>query len=124
MQCLSNHAALIYCTCRAGLGEDEIAAAIEERAAARAAKDYAAADVVSCGTGCTSLCLGRRRCSVSSTDALPMSPQPLFVALDLPSLQVRLRLEAAGILIMDTPQGTTWKPGPRLNIAEEENAAA
>ncbi|EFN53199.1 hypothetical protein CHLNCDRAFT_137034 [Chlorella variabilis] len=67
---------------RAGLGEDEIAAAIEERAAARAAKDYAAADVV------------------------------------------RLRLEAAGILIMDTPQGTTWKPGPRLNIAEEENAAA
>jgi len=38
--------------------------------------------------------------------------------------QVRLRLEAAGILIMDTPQGTTWKPGPRLHIAEEENAAA
>lgn len=41
-----------------------------------------------------------------------------------PPLQVRLRLEAAGILIMDTPQGTTWKPGQRLNIAEEENAAA
>lgn len=39
-------------------------------------------------------------------------------------LQVRLRLEAAGILMLDTPQGTTWKPGPRLNIAEEENAAA
>lgn len=40
------------------------------------------------------------------------------------SWQVRLRLEAAGILIMDTPTGTTWKPGPRLHIAEEENAAA
>lgn len=39
-------------------------------------------------------------------------------------MQVRLRLEAAGILIMDTPEGTTWKPGPRLHIAEEENAAA
>lgn len=24
---------------------------------------------------------------------------------------------------MDTPQGTSWKPGPRLNVAEEENAA-
>jgi len=21
---------------------------------------------------------------------------------------------------MDTPQGTTWKPGPRLHIAEED----
>ncbi|PRW59911.1 cysteine--tRNA cytoplasmic isoform X1 [Chlorella sorokiniana] len=66
---------------RAGLSEEQIAAAIEERAAARAAKDYAASDAV------------------------------------------RLRLEAAGILIMDTPEGTTWKPGPRLHIAEEENAA-
>lgn len=70
--CLSN---------RADIGEDQIAAAIEERAAARAAKDYAAADAV------------------------------------------RLRLEASGILIMDTPQGTSWKPGPRLHVAEEENAA-
>ncbi|PSC76096.1 cysteine-tRNA cytoplasmic isoform X1 [Micractinium conductrix] len=67
---------------RAGVTEQQIAAAIEERAAVRAAKDYAAADAV------------------------------------------RLRLEASGILIMDTPQGTSWKPGPRLNIAEEENAAA
>lgn len=67
---------------RAGLTEAEIAAAIEERAAARAAKDYAASDAV------------------------------------------RLRLEARGIAIMDTPQGTTWKPAPRLDIAEAENAAA
>ena len=67
---------------RAGLSEAEVAAAIEARAAARAAKDYAAADAV------------------------------------------RQRLEAVGVLIMDTPQGTTWRPGPRLNVAEEENAAA
>ena len=55
------------------------------------------------------------------------SPLSAWVALPgprSPPLQVRLRLEAAGILIMDTPQGTTWKPGQRLNIAEEENAAA
>ncbi|GAB4823355.1 hypothetical protein N2152v2_010401 [Parachlorella kessleri] len=63
---------------RAGLSEEEVAAAIEERAAARAAKDYAASDAV------------------------------------------RTRLEAVGILIMDTPQGTTWKPGPRLHVAEGE----
>jgi hypothetical protein len=70
------------CLChRADIGEDQIAAAIEERAAARAAKDYAAADAV------------------------------------------RLRLEASGILIMDTPQGTSWKPGPRLHVAQEENAS-
>lgn len=64
-------------TCRAGLSEEEVAAAILERAEARAAKDYAASDAV------------------------------------------RARLEAVGILIMDTPEGTTWKPGPRLHIAEE-----
>lgn len=67
---------------RAGLSEEEVAAAIEERAAARAAKDYAASDAV------------------------------------------RLRLERLGILMLDTPQGTTWKPGPRLHIAEEENVPA
>jgi cysteinyl-tRNA synthetase len=43
--------------------------AISRRAAARAAKDFAAADAV------------------------------------------RLELEGAGVLIMDTPQGTTWRPG-------------
>lgn len=63
---------------RAGMSEEEVSAAIQERAAARAAKDYAASDAV------------------------------------------RTRLEAAGILIMDTPQGTSWKPGPRLHIAAEE----
>ncbi len=66
--------------CSAGLSEEQVAAAIEERAAARAAKDYAAADTV------------------------------------------RLRLEALGILMLDTPQGTTWKPGPRLDIAEQAPA--
>ena len=63
---------------RSGLSEAEVGAAIEERAAARAAKDFEAADAV------------------------------------------RRRLEALGVLIMDTPQGTSWKPGPRLMIAEED----
>lgn len=45
--------------CRAGLSEEQIAAAIEERAAARAAKDYAASDAVGC-CGCCYWC----RCSV------------------------------------------------------------
>jgi cysteinyl-tRNA synthetase len=63
---------------RSGLSEGEVAAAIEERAAARAAKDFEAADAV------------------------------------------RKRLEALGVMIMDTPKGTEWKPGPRLNIAEED----
>ena len=63
---------------RSGLSESEVAAAIDERAAARAAKDFDAAD------------------------------------------GVRKRLEAVGVLIMDTPQGTSWKPGPRLNIAEDD----
>eukprot|EP00887_Chlorella_sp_A99_P006630 scaffold3.g6630.t1 len=66
---------------RAGLTEAAVAAAIQERAAARSAKDYAAADAV------------------------------------------RLRMEALGVLLMDTPGGTAWKPGPRLHIAEEERAA-
>lgn len=63
---------------RSGLSESEVAAAIEERAAARAAKDFEAAD------------------------------------------GVRKRLEAVGVMIMDTPLGTTWKPGPRLHIAEDD----
>ncbi|KAL4431628.1 hypothetical protein ABPG77_001470 [Micractinium sp. CCAP 211/92] len=67
---------------RAGLTEEQVAAAIEERAAARAAKDYAASDAV------------------------------------------RLRLEGLGILMLDTPQGTTWKPGPRLHIAEKDTVPA
>jgi cysteinyl-tRNA synthetase len=67
---------------RAGLTEGEVADAIAERAAARAAKDFDAAD------------------------------------------GVRLRLEERGVMIMDTPVGTTWKPGPRLNIAEEDPRAA
>lgn len=63
---------------RSGITELDIAKALDERAAARAAKDFAAADAV------------------------------------------RSRLESLGILIMDTPQGTTWKPGPRLDIADRE----
>lgn len=63
---------------RSGLTEAEVAAAIEERAGARAAKDFEAADAV------------------------------------------RKRLEALGVMIMDTPRGTEWRPGPRLNIAEED----
>ena len=66
---------------RAGLTEEVVAAAIEERTQARQAKDYAAADAV------------------------------------------RLRMEALGVLFMDMPAGTMWKPGPRLHIAEVENAA-
>lgn len=67
---------------RAGLTEADVTAAIRERADARAAKDYAAADAV------------------------------------------RLRMEELGVLFMDSPQGTDWKPGPRLHVAEEESAAA
>jgi cysteinyl-tRNA synthetase len=63
---------------RSGLTEAEVAAAIEERAVARAAKDFEAADAV------------------------------------------RKRLEVVGVMIMDTPKGTEWRPGPRLNIAEED----
>jgi cysteinyl-tRNA synthetase len=62
---------------RAGMTEPQVASAIEERAAARAAKDFVAAD------------------------------------------EVRKKLEAVGIMIMDTPHGTTWKPGPRLDVAQE-----
>jgi len=62
---------------RAGLTEGDVAAAIQERAGARAAKDFAAADAV------------------------------------------RARLERVGIMFMDTPDGTTWRPGPRLHVAEE-----
>ena len=41
---------------RSGLGEEEIAAAIEERAAARAAKDYEASDAVGGGIARTACC--------------------------------------------------------------------
>ncbi|KAI8476396.1 MAG: cysteinyl-tRNA synthetase [Monoraphidium minutum] len=54
---------------RAGLTAEQVAARIEARASARAAKDFAAADAV------------------------------------------RVELAAQGILIMDTPQGTAWRPG-------------
>jgi len=63
---------------RSELTEAEVEAAIEERTAARAAKDFEAADAV------------------------------------------RKRLEAVGVMIMDTPKGTEWRPGPRLNIANED----
>lgn len=53
---------------RSGLSESEVTAAIEERASARGAKDFAAADAV------------------------------------------REKLEKCGIVIMDTPAGTTWRP--------------
>lgn len=56
---------------RAGLTEEHVIHAIQERAEARAAKDFDAADAV------------------------------------------RTRLEAVGIAIMDTPEGTTWRPAPQ-----------
>ena len=31
---------------------------------------------------------------------------------------VRIELEAAGVTLMDTPQGTTWRPCPVLVVAE------
>ena len=55
-------------TSRAGLTEADVLAAIERRAAARKAKDFAMAD------------------------------------------QVRDEMASKGIQIMDTPQGTTWRP--------------
>lgn len=54
---------------RLSMTEEQVQAAIAERAQARAAKDFALAD------------------------------------------QIRIRLADQGILIMDTPQGTTWRPG-------------
>ena len=54
---------------RAGLTEADVAARVEQRAALRASKDFAAAD------------------------------------------GVRLELAARGVMIMDTPEGTTWRPG-------------
>ncbi len=54
---------------RAELTGAEVERLIEERAAARRAKDFAEADAV------------------------------------------RARLAAGGVLIMDTPDGTTWRPG-------------
>jgi cysteinyl-tRNA synthetase len=54
---------------RAGLSEADVADAIQRRAAARAAKDFGAADAV------------------------------------------RLELAGQGVMIMDTPTGTSWRPG-------------
>lgn len=122
---------------RVGLSEGQIAAAIEERAAARAAKDYAASDAVGCWVAALAVCWSwggwrgaapRFICGYVQPSAQPTAPHlvPTPSARRPPLLctQVRLRLEAAGILIMDTPEGTTWKPGPRLHIAEEENVPA
>ena len=58
-----------HTACRAGLTENDISDSIERRAAARAAKDYGAAD------------------------------------------NERALLAERGILLMDGPQGSTWRPG-------------
>lgn len=65
---------------RAKVTEDDVTARIAERAAARAAKDYTAADAV------------------------------------------RLELEGRGIFIMDSPAGTTWKPGARPDATAANTA--
>lgn len=54
---------------RAGLSEADVAAALQQRAEARAAKDFARGD------------------------------------------EIRVQLAAKGVLVMDTPQGSTWRPG-------------
>jgi cysteinyl-tRNA synthetase len=61
---------------RADMTEEDIQTRIEKRKAARAAKDYAAADAV------------------------------------------RIELEEKGVTLMDTPEGTTWRPCPLLEAAE------
>jgi cysteinyl-tRNA synthetase len=54
---------------RAGLSEADVAAALQQRAEARQAKDFARGD------------------------------------------EIRVQLAAKGVLVMDTPQGSTWRPG-------------
>lgn len=58
-----------HVACRAGLTEEDISKSIERRAAARAEKNYSAAD------------------------------------------HERAHLAERGILLMDGPQGSTWRPG-------------
>lgn len=60
-------------SCRSGLTEEDVADAIERRAAARASKDFAKADAI------------------------------------------REEVGGRGIQIMDTPEGTTWRPRPLLD---------
>eukprot|EP00193_Tetraselmis_chui_P016857 CAMPEP_0177793436 /NCGR_PEP_ID=MMETSP0491_2-20121128/25072_1 /TAXON_ID=63592 /ORGANISM="Tetraselmis chuii, Strain PLY429" /LENGTH=574 /DNA_ID=CAMNT_0019315947 /DNA_START=148 /DNA_END=1872 /DNA_ORIENTATION=- len=62
---------------RAELTEEAVQSEIEERAAARVAKDYARGD------------------------------------------EIRDALAAKGVMLMDVPGGTTWRPGPRLEIATD-----
>lgn len=59
--------------CRSGLSEQDVAEAIDKRAAARSSKNFAEADAV------------------------------------------REEIFSKGIQIMDTPQGTVWRPRPLLN---------
>jgi len=67
---------------RAGLTEQDVQAAIVERAEARASKDYTRGD------------------------------------------QIRDELAEKGIVMMDVPGGTTWRPAPRLETAAAADAAA
>ena len=36
--------------------------------------------------------------------------------------EIRDGLSARGIVLMDVPGGTTWRPAPRLDVASEDEA--
>ncbi len=109
---------------RAGLSEADVAAALDERAQARQAKDFArwvaAAPVV--GRQAVRRSTGqkmRSTCAAWRCLALPLLP-PLLLAERLPAClpalprrsdEIRIQLAAKGVLVMDTPTGSTWRPG-------------
>ena len=112
---------------RAGLSEADVAAALDERAQARQAKDFArwvvaAAPAVgrqaarrSAGQKMRSSCAAWR-CLTLPGAAPTAAAAPRRAPARLPVLprrsdEIRIQLAAKGVLVMDTPTGSTWRPG-------------